>query len=1042
MKTKIFLLILLLPLFWGNVSAQVGRIDCATLELAETYDGTCITNSDEWENFYRHKESYIPYNNGTPFQSGPIMTIEVNFNIVQRSDGSGNFHNTQADKDRLIQLLAWVNQNFAAGAPSDPFNWVTELTGFDTRIRFSLGNTGSERIYFYQNDNAFCSYSPFPDLVVAADPERMNHLNIYFTGGAYGGGISSTEIISGGSGYTSAPTVTFSPAGAQGYATIANGAVTGIIITYSNSPYYDGCPPTITLTGGGGNGAKAICHLNGAFYASLPSYTISMMDYVCLTGQEYPDPAGDWVRYQFLAHELGHTVGLYHTYVGGGASAQCNDPYEYLEDVFGVPQPGNCPHQYTWSGNAWAVNGDGITNNLMSGNCDNMYTSPQQAGQAHRALALKSIRKFVNEETYSSSPLVLDANFPINLLNPQIQTWDFDIKLYSDLVIENGAQLTVKCKVVMPYLAKIIVKPGGKLIIDGGTITTDSKTHLWKGIEVWGNSSLSQTYANQGYVNIINGGKVEKAEIGILCGKRSGATYDDTYSGGMVVTSSSTGVRPTLENNNIGVYFRPYTSNGSLSNLSLTDFSVNSAFYLKNFSSLIKAENIRGVRVSGCSFSNFQSTDPAGIGIDGTDVGLLISGKCTSQMAPCPDQYIVENEFNNLNRGIYAINTGVTLTMNISRSNFTDNLCGIYLSAYTNPQILINDFVVPNPPGGISPLIPPYGLYLDYCTGYHVEENDFLSNEATPYSAGIIINNSGTAANEVYRNTFTNLKYGTAAQDINKHPSDGVTGLCFICNDYRSVDGEIVVTTGANGRSYGVAELQQQPNGIAAFNIFYINGVGTHWDFYNEGYTVYYMKPGNNILLPQGWRFELFHRSGNVFYNNDNISTSRYCPSKIGGGGLPDSQFFGQNEVMPDSGFVLKESMGDLSKLTQIMNSKRDITGAYARNSLIACKKVMYQEPFIEPDGLPTKALEIVSTDEKIRLFPNPAKESFTVSRTFSGNNVELRLYNIVGKIVFSTNFEENSKEISTKDIPNGLYLVSIYSNNQLVGSLKVTIAK
>jgi hypothetical protein len=117
MKAKIFLLILLLPIFSWKVSAQVGQIDCSTVELSEIYDGTCTMNSTEWESFYKHKESYIPYNTGVPFQTSPIKTIEVNFNIVQRSDGSGNFHNTQVDKDRLIQLLAWVNQNFAAGAP-------------------------------------------------------------------------------------------------------------------------------------------------------------------------------------------------------------------------------------------------------------------------------------------------------------------------------------------------------------------------------------------------------------------------------------------------------------------------------------------------------------------------------------------------------------------------------------------------------------------------------------------------------------------------------------------------------------------------------------------------------------------------------------------------------------------------------------------------------------------------------------------------------------------------------------------------------------
>lgn len=1041
MKTKSLMLILFFVFFSVSVFSQQAIIDCATTAPSEKYDGTCTMNSLEWENFYKHKESYIPFNTGVPFQTGPIKTIEVNFNIIQRSDGSGNFQNTQADKDRLVQLLAWVNQNFAAGSPSDPFNWVTELPNMDTRIRFSLGNQGSERIFFYQDDNVFCTYSPFPNLVSAADPERMNYLNVYFTGGSYSGGVRSVEIVNGGSGYTSPPTVSFNPAGAQGYATIVNGAVTGITITNGSS--YNGCPPDITLSGGGGSGAQAICHLYGAFYASMPSFNISMVDFVCLTGQEYPEPAGDWVRYQFLAHEFGHTLGFYHTYVGGGASAQCNDPYEYLEDVFGIPQPGNCPHQYTWSGNAWAVNGDGITNNLMSGNCENMYTSPEQAGQAHRALALKSIRKFVNEETYSTTPLVIDASFPINIPFPQIQTWDFDMKLYSDLVIENGAELTIKCKVVMPYLATVIVKPGGKLIIDGGIITTDSKTHLWKGIEVWGNSLLSQTYANQGYLRIINGGKVEKAEIGILCGKRSGTTYDDSYSGGMVSTSSSTSPRSSIENNDIGVYFRPYSSFGSVSNFSLTDFSVNSDFYLKNFSSFIKAESIRGIRVSGCNFSNNQSTDPEGIGIEGTDVGFIIGGKCTSQSVPCPEQYIVENEFNNLRRAIYAINTGVAYTMNISRSNFTGNLFGIYLSAYTNPQILINEFIVPNIQSPLIPYIPPYGVYLDYCTGYHVEENDFLSNEASPYSAGIIINNSGIAANEIYRNTFTNLKYGTAAQDINKHPTDGVTGLCFICNDYKSVDGEIVVTrTGTYSRIFGVAERQQQPNGIAAFNLFFINNAPNHWDFYNEGYTVNYCIPFNNILLPQGWRWELYHKSLNVNYYYDMTSTTRHCPSKLEGGALPDSQISGELEVELDPGFVLKVSTEDISNLFQIMNSKKDIRGAYARNILISVKKLNYHEPFVEPDVLPTKAEEINTTDEHFFLFPNPAKASFTVRKTISGNNLEIKVVNVVGNIVFSSNFEESSIEISTKDLPNGLYIVNIYANNQLLKSLKVTVSK
>lgn len=174
----------------------------------------------------------------------------------------------------------------------------------------------------------------------------------------------------------------------------------------------------------------------------------------------------------------------------------------------------------------------------------------------------------------------------------------------------------------------------------------------------------------------------------------------------------------------------------------------------------------------------------------------------------------------------------------------------------------------------------------------------------------------------------------------------------------------------------------------------------------------------------------------------ENTSTSRFCPSKLGGGGLPDSQISVQNEAQADSGFILKESVDDISKLFQIVNSKKDINIAYARNTLIAIKKLMYQEPFIEPDGLLTNTDEMVTENNSFTLFPNPAKESFTVIRTFSGNNLELKLYNIVGEIVYSTTFEKTAKEISTKDLQNGIYLVNIYSDNQLIKSIKVSVAK
>lgn len=75
--------------------------------------------------------------------------------------------------------------------------------------------------------------------------------------------VSGTTITAPGTGYTSAPTVTFGapPSGvtATGTATISGGAVIGITITNGGSGYT--ITPPVTLSGGGGSGASATATL-------------------------------------------------------------------------------------------------------------------------------------------------------------------------------------------------------------------------------------------------------------------------------------------------------------------------------------------------------------------------------------------------------------------------------------------------------------------------------------------------------------------------------------------------------------------------------------------------------------------------------------------------------------------------------------------------------------------------------------------------------------------------------------------------------------
>lgn len=89
-------------------------------------------------------------------------------------------------------------------------------------------------------------------------------------GRAWSKGVKTISIISGGTGYTAAPTVTFSGGGGSGAtatATISGGVVTGI--TLDRDPagvkfYQDGSytsAPTITISGGGGAGAVAVAEI-------------------------------------------------------------------------------------------------------------------------------------------------------------------------------------------------------------------------------------------------------------------------------------------------------------------------------------------------------------------------------------------------------------------------------------------------------------------------------------------------------------------------------------------------------------------------------------------------------------------------------------------------------------------------------------------------------------------------------------------------------------------------------------------------------------
>lgn len=705
--------------------------------------------------------------------------------------------------------------------------------------------------------------------------------------------------------------------------------------------------------------------------------------------------------------------------------------------------------------------------------------------------------------------------FPENIISGD-ETWDFNRNLKGNLRIQSGALLTVTntCTVNMPPDSKVIIEPGARLIINGGKFT-NSCGQLWEGIEVWGNETKPQNTYYQGVIDISNGGQIENAKIGILVGKRTCqncTTYDDTKTGGIIWTNGG-----FFKNNNIGVYIRPFMTYNYTCRFTLCQFSTTPDIIdIRQFDSFIKISNINQIQVQGCTFDNSYSSDPYGYGIYADGSGIHVDGACTAQIQPCPEPNFIHTSFSNLMRGIYCINNGPYYRIIfVANSDFIGIPRGLYLNGYDYPTLILNTFSIPNRTGGIQDAIPPYGMYLDFCTLYQVEGNEFFSVETTPNSVGLIINWSGTGPNEIYRNDFHDLQYSTIAQDINKNPSHGDIGLCYVCNKFKATDVEIAITRSLPlNQSVGIAENQHgvfNGNSIPPFNQFYLY-VPAQYDIFNDCYDIWYLVPQNPYPpFSNGyWFYPLIYSPNVHLITTSTIYSEEQCSSKINNGNPGNGDEFMSNpdklelilknrntlrsnyelafmhlekekysdaekimteipllfnlsaiqeeeyqsfvslftitkDILFHSSSLLNISVEQSAKLRELAR-KNNLPGTYAKNLLIACKKLDYLEPVILP-VFEENNLETIIISEHLKVHPNPANDYFILEYKLNNNelkNALINIYNMTGLKIDSERLKENTNEIiiHTKDWPVGIYLISLEFGNNTKESVKIAISR
>lgn len=376
--------------------------------------------------------------------------------------------------------------------------------------------------------------------------------------------------------------------------------------------------------------------------------------------------------------------------------------------------------------------------------------------------------------------------------------------------------------------------------------------------------------------------------------------------------------------------FYPYTKKWNSSHFNRTHFRTNAA--LKDNTTpgwFVSANGIKSLAINGCTFKNTRGENEVnftgrGNGIHGWNSGLFIDSYCLqpqnegcARSEPCV--------FQKLTRGVYSLNSAGAASVRLNGARFIDNKFGAYFSAFDNiaqVEVFSNTFEL-----GTNVPEKGYGLYLDNCTGFHIEDNEFYRVQSSDIKGiGLVVNNSGTAPNEIYRNRFHNLKNATISQNVNRsyNPPLDLGGLCYKCNTFVKEDGTepnlvdfaITYKDIPYGPTVGIAKNQgtylSATDFLPAGNLFQTNPASTHFDFYNDGNAVIYYY---HLFPPQNYRTkpELNNVGGLLSLNAVGIQFySNYCPSTLGS----------NNTVQDLAGFLDASTQSDSYKT--ILNNQVD----------------------------------------------------------------------------------------------------------------------
>lgn len=471
---------------------------------------------------------------------------------------------------------------------------------------------------------------------------------------------------------------------------------------------------------------------------------------------------------------------------------------------------------YQWRKNTLGKNGTGLTDEpqiCIFGICLTSDKGVVVCGNNYTDDENYELIKFSNDQQVNSaftltSPVITAPSSPVNW-----NTYGSLIKVKGEVHIKSGATLEIPTGVTVEFantyttndwrtlvaanntgglLSRIVVEPGGKLILNGCVLkglTTNlcpsgTQESMWEGIVLMGTPTAGQTLGAlaQGMVEIKNNAQIKDAYMGICVGDKSynsdGRSNPSGTGGGGIIYSHNP-LNSTVShflNCRHAIYYSPVTSTATPPYLiDNTNFECNRVMLDPNFVDpngngrlgqrhFFSSANRDKLTLNKCSFKGSL---------------LQLSPKLRSTAVENFDAQIkiLRCKFQNLYNGVVAgYSTNVTENTAIDNSTFTNLQHGAYITAGSLHSITLSTFSqIPSSLFNDA----SYGVRFNNASKLYISDaNNFSSTSGTAGGTyGVIVANSGTYYSEIGRNTFNNITFGVQTEGANG-------GLQILCNNY------------------------------------------------------------------------------------------------------------------------------------------------------------------------------------------------------------------------------------------------------------------